>query len=497
MALAAASQHTPSALIEIEELEILAPLILAETPTKLVRTVISGQQIHISARDYCGEDVWTSHAKARIKPEPNALLLAQSHIQIPQRDVDFNCASHQALTQAAGLDYGAAFLCVEHGWIDGNQVIAKLQYPSELQAELADYHLHPALLDCTFQLIIQLLQDEMAALSGVAFVPTKIGRIAFASNANPPALAQLTLIQRAPHSLTADFIICDAAGEVIVAIKEARFRSVRLRKTQHDALHLLHYRGQAAPLPAQQLPQLPVTALAASLQQHVASLSEQAEFNRYLNEVEPLLDSLASHSNIELLGELDAANNSERYLNCLVIAAKDQLIERHGDQWQRSANSDDGISANAIWQVLVSEYSAYFHSIHAIGLAKIRHQADFDPSAAQPQLAASDYPSLWRTALGGPAPTNFSQTDRRFACRARRDARYWPTPEYFRSRGRHTDFCPRSRQPTRFGPLRLWVCHAIGRHLGGAHAMAAAAARFTHRENPSHRSNRAHRATRR
>ncbi|MCB5197363.1 type I polyketide synthase [Deefgea salmonis] len=401
LALAAAIQQNDGALIEIEELEILAPLVLSESPAKLVRTQVSNHQVQISARDYTGEDRWTIHAKAKIKPEPNAILLANSQIVLPQTAIDFNGASHQALTQAAGLDYGAAFLCIEHGWIKGNQVIAKLQYPSEIQAELADYHLHPALLDCTFQLIIQLLQDEMAALSGVAFVPTKIGRIAFASNPNPPALAQLTLIQRAPHSLTADFIICDAAGEVIVTIKEARFRSVRLRKTQHDALHLLHYRQQAAPLAAQQLPQLPANALAASLQQHVASLSEQAEFNRYLNEVEPLLDSLASHSNIELLGELDAANNSERYLNCLAIAAKDQLIERHGDQWQRSANSDDGISANAIWQVLVSEYSAYFHSIHAIGLAKIRHQADFDPSAAQPQLAASDYPSLWRAALGG------------------------------------------------------------------------------------------------
>ena len=104
------------------------------------------------------------------------------------------------------------------------------KYRKVLKPNWTSNHLHPAILDCTFQLIIQLLKAVMDINQGFVFVPTRIGRIVFRKSHGDQLLLSATLLRRAPHSLTAEFTIFDSEGIAIAVIKDARFRSIRLGK---------------------------------------------------------------------------------------------------------------------------------------------------------------------------------------------------------------------------------------------------------------------------
>src|SRR5690606_15116589 len=99
----------------------------------------------------------------------------------------------------------------------------------------------------TFQLIIQLLRDDPAMGQGVAFVPAKIGRLAVRTETGVPHYVRARLLRRAPHSLTAEFDIYDADGNQIAAVREARFKSIRLSKTAAESLDFVDDAGVPRP----------------------------------------------------------------------------------------------------------------------------------------------------------------------------------------------------------------------------------------------------------
>src|SRR5690606_21790154 len=233
MALAAALQWQPGPYAEIEELEIRAPLLLAASPSKRIRCSldIADGGLRIQGKDLGSTEPWALHAVGRVLREPGQALLNDAALQLPERAHDFTGETHALLTRAVGLDYGAAFRAVKHGWHeDRDSVLAVLEPSADVQAQLEQSHLHPALLDCTFQLIIQLLRDDPAMGRGVAFVPAKIGRLALRTDRGAPRLVRARLLRRGPHSLTAEFALFNAEGEQIAAVREARFRSIRLSK---------------------------------------------------------------------------------------------------------------------------------------------------------------------------------------------------------------------------------------------------------------------------
>lgn len=412
LALAAAQAQATADCVEIEALEIFAPLLLSAEQSKLLRVVIDDRDgsLQITARDFASEDSWTLHAKARIKPEPNWLQLNSVLPALPLVAPHFTGESHQALTHAAGLNYGAAFQCIQHGWLIGSQAVAVLALPAEISQELSTHHLHPAVLDCTFQLIIQLLQDELADLSGIAFVPVQVGHVAYSNNPLPPMYASAEILQRSPHSLTAQFVIYDAEQQVIAVIQQARFRSIRLRKDDAEQLHLLKYQAEPAPL-GRTIAHLPH----GQLNQHCAALftawQDDAEAMRFAAELEPLLDSMATRLNITALKSsleagatqlpLDIAQHSALYQSCIGVAVHDQWLKATTDGWQFTDADDDGISANAIWHALTAEYPDYFQLTHALGLSGLKTQALLaGQTDAAIQFPLPSYSQLWHASLG-------------------------------------------------------------------------------------------------
>jgi acyl transferase domain-containing protein/NADPH:quinone reductase-like Zn-dependent oxidoreductase/acyl carrier protein len=422
IALAAALQWQDGDYAELEELEIHAPLLLNASPSKLTRFLLDDAdgRFRINAKDSNSTEPWVKHASGRLLREAGSARLTQAKLALPNRTPDFTGDTHEVLTRAVGLDYGTAFRAVSHGWMESDtSVVAVLQADPVIQSELAATHLHPALLDCAFQLIIQLLRNDPAMGQGIAFVPAKIGRLSLRAKAGQPAAARVRLERRAPHSLTASFELYNAAGEQIAVVEQARFRSIRLRKPAADHLNFLDIVATPRPYAPFGRTALDHEALRAAVASAVAECVEDGAHARYAEEVDPLLESLCYGFSVDALRQLAPDGQLVPYALITELsryAPDSALLLQHTiarvtaagyaeatPAGVRLPSSDDNDSGTAdIWNTLLREYPDYAQIVHAVGrvglhlAALLRGEATLD--AVCPR--ASTPASIGRSALG-------------------------------------------------------------------------------------------------
>lgn len=378
LALAAALQSQPGAHAEIEDLEIRVPLLLAASPAKKVQVRIdeADGRLSIASRTFGQDEAWVVHATGRVRAEARGAALPGAAPLPPARPADFDGPTHLALTRAVGLQYGPAYQAVDAAWVDGERIIARLRIPAEIAAELPALHLHPALLDSAFQLIMPLLRDQVQVGSGLAFIPVRFGRLTFADATGAPHSVEVSLRRRSAHSLLADFSLFDARGQAVAAIDGARFRAVRLHKGDSLNVNLLGHAGVpspyawATPAPLTVLPEL-----AAGLGEALAALGNEPALRRYAEEVDPLLDSLCGHFLGEAVQRLGGCLTETMCQTGQVLPAAylDRLIAhgQHNDYllpvekgWQ--ATPSDGLT-RPIWQELFRSYPEHFQIVHTVG----------------------------------------------------------------------------------------------------------------------------------
>ncbi|WP_315129188.1 type I polyketide synthase [Comamonas antarctica] len=433
LALAAALLWQPGTLAEVEELEIRAPLLLSESSAKIVRVAIDPQDgsLTVKGREVGSTDPWTLHTVGRILREPRDGLLRQDAPVLPTRQPDFSGASHAALTEAAGLGYGPAFQCIDFGWVDGGSALAVLKMPQSIEAELAQTHLHPAVLDCTFQLIIQLLKDDMGVHEGVTFIPTKMGRISFRASQAQPGFARVTLLRRTAHSLSAEFTVFDTEGVPIATVKEARFRSIRLSKNAADRLRFLDYHGipQPHPLAAAAAPAIAFESVHAALAELARRSALTGSLRRYCEEVDPLLDSLCSRYTREALQRLSADGRTlpqQQVLalqsahpeiapflaHLLLLAGDDQAVVQTDAGWELVPGDEDQASAEDIWNSLVADYPDYFQIVHSVGRIGMHLSELLDGSVTLDKVCPRETSlvTLLRQALGARSKQRIGHT---------------------------------------------------------------------------------------
>ncbi len=388
LALAAAQCWIPGSLAEIEELEIHSPLILSSDHSLCIRLQIEEQDggITIKSRAYAVIEPWITHAVGRILREPNDILLRRQYPVLPTRQPDFNSVSHAMLTKAAGLAYGPAFQCIDYGWTENDSALAVFKVPNKIAGEMEHMHLHPALLDCTFQLIIQLLKENLDIHEGIIYVPVKMGRIIFRKSPARPHLAHAVLLHRTAQSLRADFTIFDTEGVAIAVVKEARFRSIRAVKNRADRLSFLNYHCVPKPLiaPSSVTQVIPFKKVLSAMVGVARRAALSGSHRRYSEEVDPLLDSLCSQFTLEALHQLAADGKRLSFQkiqvfqatnptivpffeHLLTLAQEDTNILSTPDGWEISFVEDERATAQDIWSSLIADYPDFFQIIHAVG----------------------------------------------------------------------------------------------------------------------------------
>ena len=381
LALAVALLHQPGEFVDIEELEIHNPLLLGNEGSKKIRVNIEEADgtLRITSRSLAQREEWVQHVVARLPGEARGVLLGTRAPALPQRPADFTGEQHLALTRAVGLNYGPAYQAVAAVWVEPAHILAQLSVPQAISQELATLHLHPALLDGAFQLITELLVGQPGSNKGLAFIPVKLGRVAFAKAGGVPCLAQVRQLKRTEHSLLVDFTLYDASGAAVLFIKDARFRGVRLQRDRsHDIKRLAHV-GLAAP--GQVVPVLRAASSTTPLVEHLQGLADEPVQQRYLNEVEPLLDALCASFVQDLVEQAGGRLSAEQvalwsqqdgvpsdYLATLLRQGlEDGSLDCDADGNWCVAEVDERPASEAIWQELFQSYPEHFQIIHSVG----------------------------------------------------------------------------------------------------------------------------------
>ncbi len=391
LALAAATQFSSAdqkpSVIEIEELEIRAPLLLDNEHAKSLRVRIepADGSVSIVARTQYSEEPWVTHAVGRMVRDPQRVLFENERVALPSRPADFDGEKHLALTRVVGLNYGPAFSAVESGWVDGESVWARLLVPDAIREELVDYHLHPALLDCAFQLIVRFKRDLDDADDTLAYVPIKIGRLVCSASASPPVVVKATLVKFSPHSLSAHFSLFDENDRMVAWLRDVRFRSIRLGTDSSDHIRLLSYTATPQPSRSMPAPSIPQSAdeLQKLLRQATRRHAGDTSLLAYARQIEPLLDVLCTAFSIETLrrrtdekgtlsdefitSHVDQNPDSAILLEQLIrMLIEHEVLLRVEDGWRFDVG-DEVPSPRDIWNALLADHPEHFSLFQAVG----------------------------------------------------------------------------------------------------------------------------------
>ncbi|MDR3569718.1 MAG: type I polyketide synthase [Syntrophobacteraceae bacterium] len=415
LALAAAMLWQPGETAEIEELTITNPLGLGAEQSKTVRFAINRQDggFTVRGKTHAGDEPWTVHATGRILAEPGKAGLQQATPVFPTRAPDFSGSLHKELTTAVGLSYGPSYRAIDHGWVENDAVLGVYGIPDSVGEELGSYFLHPALLDCAFQLIFQLLKGEVGGLGeGAAFVPCRIGRIVFHGARSHPTFALAKIRHRRPHSIIADFSLFGADGRAIAVVDDVDFRSVRLRKESADRLQFIAsaYVPRPHPLsPVTTVPHVAFERFLEGMNRVVADGEANSGQTRYTNEIDPLLDGLCEGFTrealfllagegqslfAETLGRLRSKNPelTHYFEHLLATGANDGAIAGDSGQGTPVFEREDQISSRDIWNILLADYPDCVKVVHAIGRVGLHLQSlllgDTPPGKVCPALCS-------------------------------------------------------------------------------------------------------------
>ncbi len=364
--------------IELEEFEIKTPLLLDDGSIKKTRTSFhpDSGQISISSREYVTGETWTLNASGRRLKDPTGLHLSDKAPTLPTSDPDFTLDSHLELNRTAGLNYGPAFQTISHGWVSPYEILGVFA-----PQQSSEFTLHPGQLDCAFQLIIHFLKDQLATHQGIAYVPTRIGRIHLRTGAFQLHTAKASLLKRSPHSITASFSLFDKNGVQIAALHEARFRAVRVNKSAAQRVDFLDYHLTAVPTTDSNTFIVPEMSNLINGTLTTASLTKSQQ---YTQEIEPLFEALgnafvyealvklyrSNHLTLSYQEELNLAHPETAQLFAYIVhyALEREMLTPTDSGWELVAESaDNTIGSDVIWQMLARDYPDYFQITQTLG----------------------------------------------------------------------------------------------------------------------------------
>lgn len=228
MALAAGREWFGETAFELEEMDIVAPIVFDGEHARSLHLEMAPRDgsFMIRSRQRLTDDEWQLHVSGRLSV--SAIDISEESVQPANVDGDASLpiehATHYQLTDTLGLQYGPTFRGLSGVSISGNELVASVELPQTLQADIDDFLLHPALLDLCFQSLVDFFKSEIDAGLGIPFLPVKVGRLQLgARGAVSGFVARMK--RRSIRSVLADFELHDAEGKVVARLSDCRFKA--------------------------------------------------------------------------------------------------------------------------------------------------------------------------------------------------------------------------------------------------------------------------------
>ncbi|MBD1912333.1 MULTISPECIES: type I polyketide synthase [unclassified Leptolyngbya] len=236
MAIAAAKTLWPDQPITLKNVTISQPLRLSDAPQTL-QTLLNRQAQGATFQILSGTgDEWTLHCSGELALEPGqAEPIDLPALQRRLMDMQVSPSSrgprseevvqHYQTCQKLGLNYGPSFQGIQQfashdgevlGWVKGP--INSSVPPEDLrnQSHRGEYHIHPALLDACFQMVLAVLPESERA----TYLPVGIDQLQY-FHPIPEAVwsyIQLQPLREDKAFVTATVYLLDERGQVLIKV---------------------------------------------------------------------------------------------------------------------------------------------------------------------------------------------------------------------------------------------------------------------------------------
>ena len=370
MALAASQQFYGGDSIEIEQLDIVAPVVFDENHGRSIRLELNPRDgsFQIRSRLRLSDDEWSLHAAGRLLGTMS-VDLATRIPDVIENAIMMDRETHYRLASAIGLEYAGDFRSLANTQHNDTRLAGEfLPVPDD-----AGWLLQPGQLDVCFQSLLDFYRQEIESGNGVPLLPVKVGRLQMRVGGGPAAGFRCHLRKRSLRSVLADFEIFDASGQCLARLSGCRFRAASLRKEgQHKpACWEIFPKLAAHPASTRRVIFSDLPAWTAVLDQVLGDRENSLRRVPAISEALPLLDALVTAFAVEAMAGLlrddpcmtasflageGFANDEQRQLFNWVrrLLERQELLDTTGDQ---PVLDQEALPSPAeIWRMLLAEY---------------------------------------------------------------------------------------------------------------------------------------------
>ena len=263
MALAVARDWLGTAEVTVCDIEITSPLQLAPDTSREVACRLSpfANHLEIVSRPRMSTSPWQTHVTAKIVRDAKVGTLPTlgDHVVVaPAHSV--TGAEIYAMAERAGLQYGPTFRKLARAsTVRPDRIIL------DLTNEEADpaFGIDPARLDSCFHALVLVFQSLRDAVHGTAYIPVRFGEIMLRQPGVTFTRARIDVLRRDERIIVANFMLIDAAGELVAFMREARFQAIRTSRASDTVSQMIYQTSILAsePTASRNAPALSLAAL--------------------------------------------------------------------------------------------------------------------------------------------------------------------------------------------------------------------------------------------
>jgi acyl transferase domain-containing protein/NADPH:quinone reductase-like Zn-dependent oxidoreductase/acyl carrier protein len=390
LALAAGSLRFGSPRVDLEDLEIHAPLLLEEKKSKTIRIILDEQEsrLSITSRERLSGEPWMTHVTARVLLSPLQEPLSSGGFSVSKSRHEIKLTGDELYESAArlGLEYGEAFRPVGGIIIAGHEIKATLNTPECLIGEIEDHLVHPSYLDGALQTLLGLIAMDPSELQArKAYLPVRFDRFRLHRSNESCTSLEAVVKRRTRRGILADLSLWNNKGELVATASGVRFKAAKLIVRSGDHARFLTTTYLSMPLSSgKAIKELSFPKFGTELEKTLPKLKESIAWQQYDEEVEPLLELLCGEFAKEAFQKLQGARGTftldqliengnvskpmRTYAASLLwILEQDGLLRRRDDGAYSWVNRPEEPSAHAVWLTLMETHPEYSEVIRVAG----------------------------------------------------------------------------------------------------------------------------------
>jgi acyl transferase domain-containing protein/acyl carrier protein len=229
----------------LSDITLKEALFLTEEGERIVQLVMTeGEvgtnfQFYSRSSDATSASNWVLHATGTIRlgqqpADLERLNGTPEQIQDMAQDTISKVGHYQQMEQIK-LQYGPDFQGVQHFWqLSADQGFGRVSLSNNNSgAALSTYHIHPTLLDATFQVLLATALNGSSGMSNYTYLPVGLDAVCFFQQT--PAgdtWCRATVTEKEGDFLVGDISLFDAEGEVVLTVQGLRCQKLKRSVTE-------------------------------------------------------------------------------------------------------------------------------------------------------------------------------------------------------------------------------------------------------------------------